>query len=167
VPWSYATHWFYSSYLLNNLPPSQGELNMQADTLTNPATKLAYNKQLIQAVPTVAGGLTTCPKNTVAAGNAEVLTTTFPASGKTNCSLYIVKDSTSQTPDPSYINNNVCWTPAATQGRAYAGLSCQSFAGHSFTFFWNDMGGWTDDTDYGNGTLKVSCSGPTSVQLIN
>ena len=167
LPWALTTHWYYSSYLLNNYPPSQGEILFQQSIAINATTGLSAALQSIPAVPMIGSGVQKCPDNTYAAGNVKLMATTFPTTGNTNCSLYIVKDPTTLTPNPTYVHNNVCWTPAATQGRAYAGLSCQSFAGHNYAFFWNDMGGRTDDTDYGNGTLQISCKGPTSVLLIN
>ena len=97
--------------------------------------------------------------------------TTYPTSGATNCALYIAKDPTSLSPDPSYKSNNVCFTPAATPGYQYSALSCQNYAGHNYAFFWNDMGGKAadlkDDTDYANGVLQIACSGPSHVLLIN
>ena len=172
--WIYPTHWFYSSYLSNNLPPSQSLLNTQTDTNTNPDTQKANNVQVIQSliaygtVITQSGSYSpTDPcydqyKNKVP---PEYLISTYPPTGSTNCSLYIIKDPISST--PPYTGS--CYTPSTTPGQQYGTLSCQNYGKSNFTFFWNDMGGGagTDDKDYGNGTLTINCSGTPKILLIN
>lgn len=66
-----------------------------------------------------------------------------------------------------------------TQPVVNAQPSCGSLAGRTLAFFWNDMGGWTDDKDYNDSQYTFSCSsantnmgvgagsGPTSVVLIH
>ncbi|MGI4946606.1 MAG: hypothetical protein ACRYHQ_39620, partial [Janthinobacterium lividum] len=186
--WILPTHWFYSSFLANSQPPDYNELVLQQDTDTNSSTGYSYATQIIPAVLTNSNGkgkdfISTAtaaspvpcanPYSTSSPTNAERMVTTYPASGATNCSLYIVKDPTSLTPNASYKNNSsysspTCFTPANTPGYQYAALSCQNYAGHNYAFFWNDMSGrYGDDTDYGDGTLQISCAGASHVLLIN
>lgn len=155
VDWTLTTHWFYSSLLINNQPPSYDLVNAQSKGF----------QQQVQSVST-ANPPTICNDTTN-------LTTEFPPE---NCSLYIVRDPSPSTPlpDPIYtggwgVNDHKCWPPSSTPGRLYAALSCQGFAGHTFVFLWNDMGGSyarKDDTNYGDATTTVSCSGVSKVQLI-
>jgi hypothetical protein len=60
---------------------------------------------------------------------------------------------------------------------ANAQVSCSQRAGQTIGFFWNDMGGPSDDLDYNDAQYKFSCAsssgssgsgsgGPTSVVLI-
>lgn len=113
---------------------------------------------------------------------------------KSNCALTIVRNpdpkNPAQYPDGSYIDTRsqgqyypppfkTCWNPAepsllngavnpaATPGRDYAIVQCGQFKGQSFTFLWNDASGKIDDTDYGNGTLVVNCTGKSQVVLID
>lgn len=151
IDWTMTTKWFYSSFLVNNLPPSYEHV-------------YAQSRGVLQRVQSVSSA-----NPPTACNDTKSVATTFPASGATNCSLYIVKNPSFTQPDSGYKGKNTCWTPLATPGREYAGLSCHGFAGQTFAFFWNDMGGFNggDDTDYGNGTVIVSCSGSTTVRLIN
>lgn len=154
IDWTVTTKRFYSSFLANNRTPSDDQVRAQ----------LSGIPQKVQSVSS-ANPPTTCTES-------RDMATTFPTSGASNCSLYIQMDPVLPAqPNPNYRGNKTCWTPSATPGRQYAALSCQGFAGHTFAFFWNDMGGSLhagDDTDYGNGTTIVSCSGSTTtVRLID
>ncbi len=176
--WSVVTHWFYSSFLANNNSPDAKEIAAQGSAQVVPAvpkTTDNFNPKATTPAPTL------CPNSTSPANNEPNMTTSFPTSGATNCALYIAKDPTSLQPNPAYIRTSAsqtpsCWSPANTPGYQYAALSCQNYAGHNFAFFWNDMSGTGnvqqpsqpfDDTDYGNATLQVSCSGASFVVLIN
>lgn len=176
--WNLSTHWMYSSFLANGDPPDQNEIANQLNTTINPATGYSYATQIVPAVPTNGKGYvpsatkatpTACPNpySTSNPQNAQPVATNYPTTGATNCALYIVKDPASTSPNPNYANNNVCFSPSGTPGYQYAALSCQNYAGHKYAFFWNDMGGNTDDTDYNNGTLVISCAGASYVLLIN
>lgn len=151
IDWTMTTRWFYSSFLTNNRPPSQVHVSRQL-------------RGVMQTVQSVSSS-----NPPTACNDTKSVATTFPTSGATNCSLYIVKNPSSTQPNPDYRGKNTCWTPSATPGREYAALSCQGFAGQTFAFFWNDMGGFNggDDTDYGNGTVIVRCSGSATVRLID
>lgn len=165
--WVYPTHWFYSSYLSNNAPPSQQVIDIQNDTRINPDTNKMYRRQIIPSVPQVANGMNSpsdCP-NPTSSANAENLVTTYPTG--LNCSLYIAKDPGSLTPNPSYAQNKQCFSPASTPGQQYATLSCQNYGKSNYVLFWNDMSGNNDDMDYGNGTLSVNCSAVAKILLIN
>lgn len=169
-PWSLVTHWYYSSYLSQNMPPSQGIITTQLTTATNPATGYPYNYQIVRATPQVVLGLNVPPLGCITPipdADYQRYVTTFPTTGNSNCSLYIAKDPPANpTPDSSYTGS--CFSPSATPGQSYAALSCQRFSGHSFAFFWNDMGGGdSDDKNYGNGTLVITCAAQSQVKLIN
>ena len=165
--WMYPTHWFYSSYLSNSLPPSQSLLYTQVDINLNQDTQKANNVQVIK--PIIAIGAIVTQSDPCYKGSNKIAPeyriTSYPSTGNTNCSLYIIKDPTSST--APYTGS--CYTPSATPGQQYGTLSCQNYGKSNFAFFWNDMGGGagTDDKDYGNGTLTVNCSGTPKILLIN
>ena len=190
--WSLVTHWMYSSFLATGNPPDYNEISLQM--ATNSSTGLSNGNQIIPAVPYMSYYVgynqyayqapVVCPSPYSASNpaNTRQMVTSYPTSGATNCALYIVKDPTSLQPDPSYANTShyspTCFTPSSTPGYQYAALSCQNYAGHKYAFFWNDMSGDnganpkqnippSDDTDYGNGTIVVACSGASYVLLIN
>jgi Flp pilus assembly protein TadG len=167
--WVYPTHWFYSSYLSNNRPPSQRLIRLQNNTSIDPITNQQFRYQVVTSIPKLVNGVNSPATCTDAALslNAEKLVTTYPTTGESNCSLYIVKDPMVLTPDPSYANNKKCFNPSTTPGRQYAALSCQNYGKSSYAFFWNDMSGFVDDTDYGNGTLLVNCAAVSKVILID
>ncbi|MDE2006477.1 MAG: hypothetical protein KGI51_07925 [Rhodospirillales bacterium] len=72
-----------------------------------------------------------------------------------NCSLQVVV-ATASNP-----------TPAETPGScssgtpAHATVNCGQMAGQSIFFFWNDMGGGTDDYDYNDAQYSLTCGTPT------
>ena len=175
--WVLPTHWFYSSFLANNSPPDQNQIILQQNSQTNPSTNQPYNYRMVPAVPKNSAsfsGSTTAPASPCTpsqSGDYKYITpTSYPTTGNTNCNLYIVKDPTSLTPNASYKNagqSGGCFTPSATPGYQYAALSCQNYVGHTYAFFWNDMGGNVDDTDYANGSLEIACSASSYVTLIN
>ncbi len=188
--WPLVTHWFYSSFLANSYPPDYNELALQANSNINPSTGYSYATQIIPAVLTNNSGNgkdfnykasqvlpVDCPNaystpkvpgTPAGTPNAERMATTYPATGATNCSLYIVKDPGSLSAVGSYSGSNTCFTPANTPGYQYSALSCQNYAGHNYAFYWNDMGGRIrDDTNYNNGNLQIACTGASYVLLIN
>ena len=82
-----------------------------------------------------------------------------------NCSLQVLAGSPSTAPSGS----------CSTATPANSAPSCSSLGGNTYKFFWNDMGGGTDDKDYNDGEYTVSCapssgggagSGPTTVVLV-
>ncbi len=142
---------------------------MQNNQSINPNTNQAFKYQVIRSVPRVVSGANspaTCT-SPATAPNTESLVTTFPETGLSNCSLFIVKNPTTLTADPSYAANKICFNPSTTPGRQYAALSCQTYGKSSYAFFWNDMGGHVDDFDYNNGVVLVNCSAVPKVILIN
>ncbi len=162
--WTLVTHWLYSSFLANGYPPDYNEILAQGTTQTISAVPTAARS--VGYNPTASAAAVACSSPSTG-GNGATLTTSYPTTGSTNCALYIVKDPTSLQPNASYKNNSTCFTPSGTPGAQYAALSCQNYAGHNYAFFWNDMSGLVDDTDYGNGTLQIACSGASYVLLIN
>ena len=182
LPWTLVTHWFYSSYLSQNLPPSQGEINAQTPnnedipSVTTDPTQTNANiydgftlHPTYNASPTPAVA-TSCPSTTTHAGvttkNDTFQTTSFPTSGSTNCSLYIGVSASSTPAAPSNTGN--CFDPANTPGQQYAAMSCQQYGDKYYTYYWNDMGGaYTDNKNYGDGTVTINCGGLSHIILIN
>lgn len=94
----------------------------------------------------------------------------YPSEAK-NCSLQVVT-ATSSDPNPTETPGS-CSTGAMPQ---LATVDCAKAAGKTIYYFWNDMGGGTDDYDYNDAQYSLSCSnasgasgssGPTSVVLTN
>ena len=55
---------------------------------------------------------------------------------------------------------------------AYATVNCAQAAGMTLYYYWNDMGGATDDKDYNDAVYTVTCSaagggGPKGLVLTN
>ena len=182
LPWTTVTHWFYSSYLTTNNPPSKGEIIGQiANNQDIPSVPLdpaqaggniggqsTYNANPSPAVPTT---LAACPSSSTVHGasvpNDLHTTSTYPTTGLDNCSLYVVASATAgQTAvNPSFTGS--CFDPANTPGQTYAAQSCQAYGSQYYTFFWNDMGGAsTDDKNYANGIVQLSCASASHVVLI-
>ncbi len=169
--WKYPTHWFYSSYLASKQAPSQRLINMQGNLNIDPDTNMQFRFQVILSVPTVNNGVNTPNTclNPTYSSNLEKLVTTYPTTGSSNCSLYIVKNPPIPLlPDATYKANHTCFDPANTPGQEYAALSCQNYSGNSYAFFWNDMSGIrSDNYDYNDGTLLINCAATSKVILIN
>lgn len=164
--WVYPTHWFYSSYLANNLPPSQANLDVQGI------------EQSIQSIPQVVGGVSipfSCidPITKKQNPSPKQLNTSYPTS--MNCSLYVDKDPTNvKNPSPDATYSGSCYSPSQTRGREYAALSCQNYGKSNYVFYWNDMGSGptnkpndADDKDYDDGVLVINCSAVGKIILIN
>ncbi len=177
LDWPKVTHWFYSSYLVNGYPPSQGEILSQGQLLTfkQKGVDITYNTR----IPSIGVDTTGSFQPTLAACAAKVqgeiydefLTTSYPATGATNGSLFVLNQP-ANTPYVAPASTGYAYqryTPGATPGAQYAAPSCQSYGSNVFTFYWNDMGGnaaFSDDLDYNNGTLRIACSGTSFVLLI-
>ena len=179
VDWPKVTHWFYSSYLANGYPPSEGEILSQSQLLTYTGLltgSVSYNTRIptvgrisLLGIFTPPTALNTCVLlSGLGVSFDEFLTTTFPTTGSTNGSLFILKQDANSAyilpASTGYAGQR--FTPANTPGAQYAALSCQSYGSSMFTFYWNDMSGHSDDLDYGNGSVRVSCTGPSFVILI-
>ena len=166
-PWSLVTHWFYSSYLMQNMPPSQSLITAQLTTTLNPATGYPYNIQIVHSTMYNLAGVNVQPScNTNPLLDYERYATTYPVTGNSNCSLYIAMDPTSLTPNSSYVGT--CFSPSSTPGQTYAAVTCQKLAGHTVGFFWSDMGGGGSDAHkYSNGNLLFTCAAQSQVKLIN
>lgn len=183
LPWTLVTHWFYSSYLSQNLPPSQGEIlaqtfnNEDIPSVTNDPAQTganigggSYPTYNANPSPAVA---TSCPATTTHAGvttsNNLFKTTTFPTSSTTtttNCSLYVGVSSSSTYTAPNYSGS--CFDPANTPGQQYTSMSCQQYGSDYYTYYWNDMGGYSfDNKNYADGSVSINCSGLSHVILIN
>lgn len=199
MAWNLPTHWFYSSYLINNLTPMQAEIDFQNSLGSYVVSKNThkYNQQKITPTEDNSAALERAAENvsstctpTSVSGNIATYpdsyyiykSTTFEQP-RSNCVLYIVQDTAATSPDPSYLDTRpnqrgtlpyykTCFSPSstasnATPGYAYSIIKCQQFKGHSFTYFWNDGSGKSDNTDYNDGGLKVSCGAQSSLVLVD
>ncbi|MCJ2125758.1 TadE/TadG family type IV pilus assembly protein [Methylobacterium sp. J-077] len=70
-----------------------------------------------------------------------------------DCSLQVLISGSSGT-----LKSGSCLTALPT----YAAVNCSEAAGKTLTFYWNDMGGGSDDYDYNDAVFKVSCSSNTA-----
>ena len=181
LDWPKVTHWFYSSYLMNGLPPSEGEILSQLNALTTP-NGYGPSKQYNTRIPLIGQDTTGSfvpPLNTCANNPAydEYLLTAYPTTGATNGSLFILQQPAQSQFIPASSTGYVgrYFTPADTPGNQYAALSCQAYGSNQFTFYWNDMGGPNanslaygggDNLNYQDGTVTVACSGTSFVLLI-
>ena len=199
MPWSLATHWFYSSYLRNNKTPMQLEIDFQnaSGSYVESGNTHYSNQQRITptedngaAAERLAEGVSsTCNPTSVSGGIATykdsyyIYKPTTYEQPRSNCALYIGQDTSTNNPNSSYVDTRpnqrgtlpyykTCFSPDstatnATPGNAYSIVQCQQFKGHKFTYFWNDASGKSDDTDYGNGNLTVSCGAQSNVVLVD
>jgi Flp pilus assembly protein TadG len=72
----------------------------------------------------------------------------------TNCSLQVQVASTSPTNNTPPVSGQ-CFSSLPQ----YAYPSCAQLNGEYANFYWNDMGGNTDDKDYNDAEISISCSG--------
>ena len=178
MDWPKVTHWFYSSYLANGYAPSEGEILSQLNPLATPAGS-GPSKTYNTRIPLVGQDSTnafvpTLPACDTTPAYDEFLLTTFPTSGATNGSLFILEQAAGsafiQASTTGYTGKY--FTPSGTPGYQYAALSCQAYGNNQFTFYWNDMGGvfgtfdGGDNLNYQDGTVTVACSGTSFVLLI-
>ena len=72
-----------------------------------------------------------------------------------NCSLQTIQVTGSSLPTPKA---GGCFTAAQTN----ASPTCAALAGQTWSYYWNDMGGTTDDFDYNDASFTFTCSGGLS-----
>jgi Flp pilus assembly protein TadG len=77
-----------------------------------------------------------------------------------NCALQVVA-ATASDPTPTE-------TPGSCSPKtpAFGTVSCNEAAGQTIFYFWNDMGGGTDDYDYNDAQYSLTCSGSSSGSLL-
>lgn len=88
-------------------------------------------------------------------------TTTYPTtqtSSTPNCSLIVEQVDPSNLPTSPPSSGKCFSTSSTTSGEQYAAMSCAKMAGRTFMYWWNDMGGPSDDGDYNDAYFTVSCS---------
>ena len=90
----------------------------------------------------------------------STVTTTYPTTSATlpNCSLLVQQVTTTSLPTaPPY--KNACFSDTSSQsGYQYAAMSCASMNGNTYMYWWNDMGGGSDDHDYNDAHFSISCT---------
>ena len=76
---------------------------------------------------------------------------------KPNCAIQIIQVDPDNLPrEPPYPGK--CFSATDPEsGSQYANLSCAQIAGRTFMYWWNDMGGRTDDYDYKNLYFTIRC----------
>lgn len=71
----------------------------------------------------------------------------YPSSPTTNCSLQVLTS-----------NSAPLSGSCSSSLPSYATVNCVKASGLTLYFYWNDMGGSTDDKDYNDATYTVTCS---------
>lgn len=118
---------------------------------------------------------------TTGSGRSSTTTTTdYPTSStstKPNCSVMIQIVDPNNLPTSPPSGSGSCFpVPSATSGSSMAALTCAQMNGRTYMYWWNDMGGPTDDYDYNDVYFTVTCSsgasggsgtGNTQVVLVN
>ena len=86
------------------------------------------------------------------------VSTTFSQVTK-NCSLIIQAwDTTTTLPSGPPTGGRCFQLNDPVSGSQYATLSCSQMNGRTFIYWWNDMGGQTDDYDYNDISYQFSCN---------
>lgn len=134
------------------------------------------------ALKNITGGLSNYGKNGYGASQGSthwMYSHLSPPSSKSystvtkNC-LVETKDTTSNTNDlGSAPSSGSCFSTTPGQYTQNLSLDCSKNAGKVIRYYWNDMGGTSDDHDYNDAAYNVSCpsdsidpNGPTGVALI-
>ena len=148
MPWSVATHFFYSSYLNNNLSPMQPDLDFQQQTGSYSVAGRTHNNNQQKISPVEDDNAAYIRVNEKNKNNCTPITTvngisTYPdawyiykttsyETPRSNCALVIVKDPTSNAPDGSYAesrpnarsttpNYKTCFSPVVTDSNPTPG----------------------------------------------
>ena len=138
MPWSYSAHFFYSSYLNNNLSPQQVDLDLQGQTGQIVVGGRIHNKNQVRISPVEDDN---APNIRAAESNSKTCTplsttngiSTYPEAWyiykattyetpRSNCALIILKDSATNLPSGSYLDSrpnvrstapfyNTCFSP--------------------------------------------------------
>ena len=87
----------------------------------------------------------------------------YPSTSSKDCSLQVVEGTTSHGNTTYPSPGSQCYTsstnPKMTSVLTNADPSCSDLSGNSYKYYWNDMGGTTDDLDYNDMEYTFSCSG--------
>jgi len=89
--------------------------------------------------------------------NASNVNSVNGATGS-NCALQVTLNS-STTGYSTTPSSGSCLAYNAAAGTTYATPTCAQLAGKQITFYWNDMGGTTDDKDYNDAVFTYYCGG--------
>jgi Flp pilus assembly protein TadG len=79
----------------------------------------------------------------------------YPAN--TNCSLMVEVVDPNNLPTKPPASGQCFANNGSAGGVNYAAITCSAIAGRTLMFWWNDMGGQTDDKDYNDAYYTVSC----------
>jgi Flp pilus assembly protein TadG len=163
--------------LIYDNDPKQASSNPSSVTLT-----VAASQNVGFALKNVTGGLSGYGKNGYGGAQGSthwMYSHLSPPSSKAytsvtqNC-LIETKDTTSNTNDlGSAPSSGSCFSKTPGQYTQNLALDCTKNAGKVIRYYWNDMGGTSDDHDYNDAAYNVTCptdgidpNGPTGVALI-
>ena len=141
-----------------------GELTAPADKGGNAYGAQAGNYELLMSAQLSLGNTPSYATDTSAqqiyqltGANLSQAPTHYSSLGNQNCALQIVQVDPNNLPTlPPY--PGICLAPTDPRsGSQYANLSCAQIAGRTFMYWWNDMGGHTDDFDYHNLYYTLRC----------
>lgn len=132
--------------------------NTSSNNTKTVTTTITAGQKMGFALKNVTGGITGYGRNGY--GGAQGSTHWFyshlmPPSSQAyssvtkDCSLQVLVSGSS-----SALKSGSCLSSLPT----YSAVNCSEAAGKTLTFYWNDMGGGSDDNDYNDAVYKVVCS---------
>lgn len=147
----------------NSVPPASA-LNLLFSNTGGSTSKdisaiIGTGQKIGFALKNVTGGVTGYGKNSYGAaqGSSHFFYShlTPPSSAAYGLQLFNCSLQTTITGKTAGINNGSCALALAppTNGT----VNCSQSAGKTITYYWNDMGGPTDDRDYNDAVFNVSC----------
>jgi Flp pilus assembly protein TadG len=75
-----------------------------------------------------------------------------------NCSLMVSVVDPNNLPRTPPVTGQCYANDGSAGGVQYASMTCNAMGGHTYMFWWNDMGGAHDDYDYNDAYYTVSCA---------
>lgn len=158
-----------ANYIYWYVVPSDGSLlassaltllysNVSSNNTKTVTATVTAGQKMGFALRNVTGGITGYGRNGYSAAQGTThwfYSHLMPPSSQTyssitkDCSLQVIVGGSSNS-----LKSGSCLSSLPT----YAAVNCSDAAGKTLTFYWNDMGGGTDDYDYNDAVYKVACS---------
>ncbi len=143
--------------------PASSELtllysNVSSNTTKTITTTITAGQKMGFALKNVTGGITAYGRNGYGAAQgtshwfySHLTPPSSQAYGSVSkdCNLQVLVSGSS-----SSLKSGSCLSALP----AYAAVNCSEAAGKTLAFYWNDMGGTSDDYDYNDAAYKVACS---------
>lgn len=132
--------------------------NVSSNNTKTVTTTITAGQKMGFALKNVTGGISSYGRNGYSAAQGTThwfYSHLMPPSSEAyssvtkDCSLQVLVSGSS-----SSLKSGACLTALPT----YAAVNCSEAAGKTLTFYWNDMGGSSDDYDYNDAVYKVVCS---------